>query len=125
MSKYLMRAMILVAAAVSAVAPLQAQGRSAVSGAELDAAVVAQPAAGRDAVRELLTTPHAQQVAGRMGVSPAELSARVATLDEASLNRLAERARFDDRILAGGDSKIVISTTAIIIGLLILILLVD
>lgn len=63
-------------------------------------------------------------MAGRMGITPAELSARVAGLNQASLNLLAQRAQVDDRILAGGSRSIVISTTAIIIALLILILLV-
>jgi hypothetical protein len=59
-----------------------------------------------------------------MGVSTAELSARVATLDEASLNLLAQSSEAGERDLAGGDGKIIISTTAVIIGLLLLILLI-
>jgi len=105
--------------------PLVAQGRSAVSPAELDAAAAARPAGNRQAVRNLLSTGEAQSVAGRMGLSAADLSARVASLDDASLNLLAEQAGVVDRDLAGGDGKIVISTTAVIIGLLLLILLID
>jgi hypothetical protein len=104
--------------------PLVAQGRSAVSPAELDAAAAAQPAGNQQAVRNLLSSSQAQTVAGQMGLSAAELSTRVASLDDASLNLLAERAGVPDRDLAGGDGKIIISTTAVIIGLLLLILLI-
>ena len=116
---------VSLAMALGLAAPLAAQGRSAVSTAELDAVVSARPAANGDAVRTLLTSPQAQRVAARMGIKPAELSARVAGLDRASLGRLADQARVNQRDLAGGSSTIVISTTAVIIGLLILILLVD
>jgi hypothetical protein len=104
--------------------PLVAQGRSAVSPAELDAAAATRPVGNRQAVRNLLSTSQAQTVAGQMGLSAAELSARVARLDDASLNLLAERAGAGDRDLAGGDGTIIISTTAVIIGLLLLILLI-
>jgi ABC-type dipeptide/oligopeptide/nickel transport system permease subunit len=50
-------------------------------------------------------------------MSATDLSTRVAALDDASAQQLA------DRILAGGRASLVISTTAIIIILLILILL--
>ncbi len=105
-------------------APLLAQSRSAVSGADLDAAVAARPVGNRDAVRQFLATDQAQAAAARMGVNPAELSARVGTLDEASLDQLAQQTGVGDPVLAGGDEKIVISATALIIALLIIILLV-
>lgn len=115
---------LLTALAMLGVAsPVVAQSRSAVRGADLDAAVAARPAAHREAVRSLLSSDDARQLAGRMGVSSADLSARVAALDGASLDRLAQQAGVNDQILAGGSDKVVISTTAIIIGLLIIILL--
>lgn len=103
-------------------APLLAQDRSAVTPAQLDAAAAARPARA-EAIRNLLSTDQARTLAGRMGVSAEDLSARVASLDEATLSLLAERALAGERDLAGGDSKVIISTTAIIIGLLVLILL--
>ena len=115
-------AMAIVSLGVAA--PLAAQGRSAVSPAELDAAAAARPAGNRQAVRNLLSTSQVQTVAGQMGLSATELSTRVAGLDDASLNQLAERAGVPDSDLAGGDGKIIISTTAVIIGLLLLILLI-
>jgi hypothetical protein len=124
MSNYrtLFTAMAVVSLGVAT--PLVAQGRSAVSPAELDAAAATRPVGNRQAVRNLLSTSQAQTVAGQMGLSAAELSARVARLDDASLNLLAERAGAGDRDLAGGDGTIIISTTAVIIGLLLLILLI-
>ena len=123
MSKCSSLSLLATVAALGVATPLVAQERSAVSGAELDAAVAARPGANREAVRTLLSSDRARQVAGRMGVSSAELSARVAALDGASLDRLALQAGVNDEVLAGGADKVVISTTAIIIALLIIILL--
>ena len=116
--------LLVAAAGLGLAAPLQAQGRSAVTSAELEAAVTTRPAGTREAVRDFLAIPQVQKVADRMGVSTAELAAGVATLDQSSLDRIAQLGVVADRPLAGGDNTIVISTTAIIIGLLILILLV-
>ena len=104
-------------------APVYAQSRSAVTSADLDAAVVAHPAGNREALQAFLTTDQAQTAAARIGVNPADLSARVSTLDQTSVDLLAQRAGVGDPALAGGDQKVVISTTAIIIVLLVLILL--
>ena len=116
---------LLLAAGLGLSAPLYAQGRSAATTAELEAAVAGRPAGTREAVRDFLALPQVQKVADRMGVSTADLSAGVASLDQASLDRIAQQTVVGDRPLAGGADTIVISTTAIIIGLLILILLVD
>lgn len=122
MSKRLPPSMVLAVAAISFAAPLHAQGRSAVSSAELDAAVAARPATRREAVRGFLLTDQAQKVASRMGISPSELSARVATLDSATLDRIAERTAASDPALAGGDT-VTISVTLLIVALLVLIIL--
>lgn len=124
MKRHHSMSMILAAAALGLAAPIHAQGRSAVTTAELDAAVAARPAGTREAVRDFLAIPQVQNVANRMGVSIPELSAGVATLDQASLDRISRQTAIGDLALAGGADTIVISTTAIIIGLLILILLV-
>ena len=123
MSKYLKLSTIIAVATLGFSAPLNAQSRTAVTSAELDAALVTSQASRGQAVRQVLMSDQAQAVAGRMGVSPAELSTRVEALDEAALNRLAERAQVDDKVLAGGDQVVILSTTAIIIFLLLLILL--
>jgi hypothetical protein len=124
MSNHRTLSLLLAVAALGLSAPLHAQGRSAATTAELEAAVAGRPAGTREAVRDFLALPQVQKVADRMGVSTADLSAGVASLDQASLDRIAQQTVVGDRPLAGG-ANIVISTTAIIIGLLILILLVD
>jgi Skp family chaperone for outer membrane proteins len=124
MSKSFWLSMILAVAALGLTAPLSAQTRSAVSVAELDAAVAERPAAVREAVQEFLTTERGQEAADRIGMSASELSARVADLDEASLNRIAEQAGISDEVLAGGADTIVITATTAIIILLLVILLV-
>lgn len=123
MSKYLKLSTIIAVATLGFSAPLNAQSRTAVTSAELDAALVTSQASRGQAVRQVLMSDQAQAVAGHMGVSPAELSTRVEALDEAALSRLAERAQVDDKVLAGGANTVVISTTTIIIVLLLLILL--
>lgn len=124
MSKRLTQSMFTAVALLGLAAPLHAQSRSAVSSSELDAAVSTRPAGNREAVRQFLATDQAQKMAARMGVSTSELSARVATLDQESLDAIAARTGVGDRTLAGGSETIVISTTVVIIALLIIILLV-
>lgn len=98
MSKYLPLVSILAVAALGFTAPLEAQGRSAVSAVELEAAVSARPAGTRQTVRGVVVTGAAAQA-------------------QASVTQDGER------VLAGGDEKIVISATLLIIVLLLLILL--
>jgi transcriptional regulator with XRE-family HTH domain len=123
MSKHLSLSMIMAVTALGLTAPLSAQARSSVSSTELDAAVAERPGAVREAVRDFLATDQAREVADRMGVSVSGLSALVASLDEASLERLAEMAGISDAALAGGADTIVISATTVVIILLLIILL--
>ncbi len=104
-------------AAISIAAPVHAQARSTVDASALDAAVAARPDRSRAFVSATLTSSSAIAAAANMGLSPENVAARIASLDDASAKKVA------DQMLAGGDSTVVISTTAIIIGLLILILL--
>ncbi|MEO8450504.1 MAG: hypothetical protein ABI647_11965 [Gemmatimonadota bacterium] len=106
---------------------LAAQDRSAVSGSELETAVLARSAergANEAVVQRFLQTDRVQSAAAGMGVKTTDLAARVGALDETTLSLLAERTRADERQLAGGSDTIVISSTVIIIALLIIILLV-
>jgi CHASE3 domain sensor protein len=105
---------ILAIAALGFTTPLFAQARTAVT---------ARPAGNRSAVQSFLASDQARTVAGQMGVSASELSARVDALDQASLDRIAEQTDVNDRNLAGGANTVVISTTTIIIALLLIILL--
>ena len=122
MPKHVKLPLFVAVAALGVTTPLLAQGRSTISSADLDAAVSARPAGNREAVRNFLATEQVRNVAGRMGVSVSDLSARVATLDQASIDQIAAQAGAGDKALAGGASTIVISSTVIIIVLLILIL---
>lgn len=122
MFKPLSLSMLLAVTALGLTAPLSAQDRSAVSVAELDAAVAERPAPVRAAVLDFLATDRAEAVAAGMGMTVSELSAQVAVLDDASLNRIAEQAGIDEEALAGGDTIVITATTAIIILLIILIL---
>jgi len=124
MFKPLSLSMLMAVTALGLTAPLSAQARSAVSIAELDAAVAEQPSAVRVAVQEFLTTDRAQALAAGMGTSVSELSALVAGLDDASLNRIAEQAGIDDSALAGGADQMVISVTGLLLIIIIIILLV-
>ncbi|NQU41680.1 hypothetical protein HQ520_00230 [bacterium] len=126
MSRFLIISMLMAVAALGMTAPLAAQAdqtRSAVSVADLDAAVAEKPSAVRKAVQEFLTTDGAQKFADGMGMSLTELSAQVAGLDEESLNGLAEQAGISGETLAGGAETIVLTSTTVIIILLLILLL--
>ncbi len=105
-------------------APLAAQARSTVSSADLESAVITAPGTDEATVQRFLQDDRVIEAATSMGVRASDLAAGVQTLDASALHQVAERTRASDRQLAGGNQTVVISTTAIIIGLLILILLV-
>jgi hypothetical protein len=110
-------------AALSTSAPLAAQAQSAVSSSELESAVLAAPASNQAAVQSFLQNEQVIGVANSMGVSTADLSSRVSTMDETTLNQVAERTRAANLDLAGGDQRIVLGTTAILLIIIIIILL--
>lgn len=122
MLKLIIVSAFAVLATVGATTPLAAQTRSAVSSAELEAAVVKAPAANQEAVQRFLRDTRVTEVAAKLGIQTVELAAAVRTLEEGTLSQVAERTRAADRNLAGGD-QVIVSTTAIIIVLLVLILL--
>ena len=117
MKKHALWFAIAAVAVTTLSAPLAAQSRSTVDAGNLDAAVSARQDRSRAAVTAALTSPRALSVASSMGLSPDVVATRIASLDDASTKQVS------DEILAGGDSTIVLSTTAIIIGLLLIILL--
>lgn len=126
-SKQISLPAIFAAALLGFAAPLSAQDRSGVSNSDLDAALVSrasQRSENQRTVRDFLETERVRTATSAFGVRTEDLTSRIGSLDEATLARIADAARTDERALAGGDT-IVISTTAIIIGLLILILLTD
>lgn len=105
-------------ATMALAAPVRAQAPSTIDPAALDAAVITAPTDARAVLGEALSSDRALNAAQAMGLSPADLEARIAALDDATADRLAER------VLAGGDT-ITISVTAVIIILLLLILIAD
>jgi hypothetical protein len=102
--------------------PLAAQSRSAVSAADLRAAVTDSRGENQATVLQFLQNDRVIETASDMGISTADLSTRVVTLDDATLNQIADRTQAADLGLAGGAEYVVISTTLIIIILLLLIL---
>lgn len=113
---------LLAVLAVSAIPTLSAQTTSTVSSSTLESSVTSAPAPNRASVQQFLQNPRVMEQASRLGVDPAQLSARVGTMDEVALSDIAARTRAANAGLAGGDQVVIISTTAIIIILLILIL---
>lgn len=105
-------------AGIALAAPMRAQAPSTIDPAALDAALNTTPTDARAVLGEALSSDRALTAANAMGLSPADLEARIAALDDASADRLAER------VLAGG-SSITISVTAVIIILLLIILITD
>ena len=107
--------------------PVQAQTSHAAPQSALDAAVqaqVASSAADRETVQRLLERPEVQAVAGDIGLDLRRAQTAVSTLDGQQLSTIAVHASQVEQVLSGGQSNVTISTTMIIIGLLVLILII-
>jgi len=94
--------------------------------ATLDQAVadhVRQTSDDREAIRRVLENQKVREIAAGAGLDLKRAETAVATLDDAEVGLIAAQARAATDALAGGES-ITISTTLIIIGLLVLILLI-
>jgi hypothetical protein len=93
----------------------------------LDAVVqqhVSAAQADRETVIRLLDRPAIQALAAEIGLDLRHAQDAIRTLDGQQLSDLASQARQVEQALAGGQSSITISTTMIIIGLLVLIVLI-
>jgi len=93
----------------------------------LDAAIQQHAASvdqDREMVRRFLQRDDVRKVAGKAGIDIARADAAVAAMSPADVARVAAQARQAETDLAGGASTVTISTTTIIIGLLVLILLI-
>ncbi len=104
-----------------------AQSQHVVSPAALDAAVQQQVRAvdaDRETVRLFLQRDDVKAVAGKAGLDIGRAEIAVAALAPSELASLAAQARQAEQGLVGGQSSVTISTTMIIIGLLVLILLI-
>jgi len=107
--------------------PVAAQQQHVADQATLDHAIadhVRQRADDREAIRRVLETEQVRKLAEGVGLDLKRAESAVATLDDADVSALAAQARSVNDALAGGQSNVTISTTAIIIGLLVLILLI-
>ena len=107
--------------------PVAAQERHVVDETMLDQAVadhVRQTADEREAIRRVLANEEVRKLAEGVGLDLTRAEAAIATLDETELGPVAAQAQAVNDALAGGQSSVTISTTVIIIGLLILILLI-
>ncbi|HLG57844.1 MAG TPA: hypothetical protein VI485_21040 [Vicinamibacterales bacterium] len=119
--------LVILLSLVTVVPRLQAQTPHAASPSAIDAALqqhVATGAADRADLLRVLSNPEVKAVAGKAGLDLRRATTAAASLDGQQLTQLAAQARQVDQALAGGQSKITISTTMIIIALLVLILLI-
>ena len=76
----------------------------------------------RSALARLLAHADVRRIAAGAGIDIRRVESAAATLSDEEIERLAPRLRDAEHALAGGEA-VVISTTAIIIGLLILIVI--
>lgn len=79
--------------------------------------------ARRDAIRSVLQRPEVRSAAATHGIDITRAEDAVATLEGEALAGVFEQAQRVDEALAGGADAIVISTTTLIIGLLVLIII--
>jgi hypothetical protein len=85
---------------------------------------VRQKADDREAIRRVLEIQQVREVMEGAGLDLKRAETAVASLDDAEVGIIAAQARAVNDALVGGQSKVTISTTVIIIGLLVLILLI-
>ena len=119
--------LVVLLCVLTAVPRVSAQTSHAAPQAAIDAALqqsVTATDADRQMVQRLLEREEVKTVATQAGLDLKKASAAVATMSAQELAQVAAQARQVDQALAGGQSRIVISTTMIIIGLLVLILLI-
>ena len=112
---------------VAMVPPLHAQSSHAAPVSSLESAVVEHAAtaeADREAVLRMLSRPDVVAVAGDLGIDLRRAESAIRTLEGDQLTELAAQARQAEQDLAGGQSRVTISTTLIIIALLVIILII-
>jgi hypothetical protein len=112
---------------VATISPAGAQTSHSAPQSAIDAALqqkVSNSAADREVVLRLLDRPEVQAVAGNAGLDLRRAKDAVSTIDGPQLTELAAQASQVEQSLAGGQSRVTINTTLLIIGLLVLILLI-
>ena len=121
-----MFAVVAIAVGAAGASPAAEPQRHVVGENEIQARIdqqIVQTDADRQAIQIMLQREDVRQMAGSAGLDLERASAAAAVLSGPSLEKLAAQAREVNANLAGGDSKIVISATALIIILLIIIIL--
>ena len=119
--------LVAVFVVVAVVPPVNAQSSHTAPISALESAVqehVAPDAADREAVLGLLARPDVREIAGDAGIDLRRVESAIATLEGSQLAEVAAQARQAEQALAGGQSRVTISTTVIIIALLVLILII-
>ncbi|MGH9255795.1 MAG: hypothetical protein ACRD3C_14640 [Vicinamibacterales bacterium] len=119
--------LVVVLVLVAVVPPINAQSSHTAPISALENAVqehVASSAADRETIVRLLARPEVQAIAGDAGIDLRRVERAAGTLDESQVVELAAQARQAEQALAGGQSRVTISTTLIIIALLLLILII-
>src|SRR5262245_7634215 len=92
----------IAALALALSAPLAAQGRSAVTSTDLDAAVAGRQSETRARVEQFVQRPEVRDAAEKLGISEATLSAKIATMDSTTLNAVTRQIDVAEEPLAGG-----------------------
>lgn len=121
------RAVALFLVAIFSVTPALAQEAHVVDQAAIDQALseaIGEDDAHRETVLRLLRRAEVRGLAAELQLDLRRAEAAVATLEGEELARFASLAGDVETQLAGGQSKITLSTTTIIIGLLVLILII-
>lgn len=124
---HMLTSLALVFLLAAVVPPVYGQSSHTAPDAALEAAVqehVASRAADRETILRLLARPEVQAIARDAGIDLQRAERGAATLEGSSLTGIAAQARQAEQALAGGQSRVTISTTLIIIVLLVLILLI-
>ncbi len=120
--------LLVIVFSVGAVAPpAAAQSTHAAPQSAIDAALqqkTSEADADRNVVLRLLERPELQALAGEMGLDLRRAKDAISTLEGRQLTDLAAQANQVEQSLAGGQSRITVSTTLLIIGLLLLIVLI-
>ena len=121
------RAIALLLVAIFSVTPALGQEAHVVDQAVIDQALsqaMGEDDAHRETVRRLLRRAEVRGVAAKLQLDLRRAESALATLEGEELTRLAAVAEDVETELAGGQSKVTVSTTMIIIGLLVLILII-
>ena len=119
--------LVILLSIMTASPPAFAQTSHTVSQSAIDAALqqhVSAADAERQRILGLLEREEIRTVAGQAGIDLRQVTGAVTAMSAQELAQVAAQAAQVEQVLTGGQSRVVISTTMIIIGLLVLILLV-